>query len=640
MKKLFKATFAIALTSMLLFSCSKAEKTIIPDEDNLLKVTIIAGNPQVDPGTKTEIQGTTPYWSIGDAIGVSDGTTSNNEFTTSIESASSTATFTGHTVSGTLYAYYPYSSNGVGEVSGSTGAKVDIPANQNPTATSFDSSADVMVAKSFVIDPQNTTVSGLRFKRLGAVVKIVLKDNTAKHVLADQHPSVISLQTSGESDVLAGRQIVDMVNQSLGEIYHNGTNKVTANYTSSTHFLINSTNAAYFVVHPRNLAAGTTLTAAINDVNARLGEGFTEENTVAKALSDLRTELVAALTISLDVAGTPTSGYLKTYILSQGISEIGRIDIPKDLVVTSGSLVNGTWTDDTFTEDPEGPDTALKLIIANQEEPVYINTKDLVDYYTAGNGIDIDNTHNTIAIKLDASGEPFLTVGVDGLKLDGVQVAIDKAVNDAKLDGSDGISIASNKVKAVAAKFSASALKNPITVNEDGIKFASLLDCGFFDDITAVVSTAEEINSIDNPSETDVFINGDSALNALTTKKTFKNIEVSNVDANNQIYLYATDNIVVDGMEVTGDKGSTNGYVLYSAKDIEISNLSIANGSTAYNVFEGDQTNQNLEVLNASNVIVDNPSLTHNVFNVYKPQNDAVINNRTIIFVPIFSVVT
>ena len=371
---------------------------------------------------------------------------------------------------------------------------------------------------------------------------------------------------------------------------------------------------------------GKTLTEAINDINNRLGDGFTAEHTVADALEDLRTELVSALKISLTVAGTPTSDYLKTYILSQGINEIGRIDIPKDLVVESGSLVHGTWTDDTFKEDLEGPDTALKLIIANQKEPVYINTKDLVDYYTAGNGINIDNTHNTIALKLDASGEQFLTVGVDGLKLDGVQVAIDKAVNDAKLDGSDGISIASNKVKAVAAKFSANALKNPITVNEDGIKFASLLDCGFFDDITAVVSTAEEINSIKNPSETDVFINGDSALNALTTKKTFKNIEISNVDANNQIYLYATDNIVVDGMEVTGDKGSTNGYVLYSAKDIEISNLSIANGSTAYNVFEGDQTNQNLKVLNASNVMVDNPSLTHNVFNVYKPQNDAVIN--------------
>lgn len=369
-----------------------------------------------------------------------------------------------------------------------------------------------------------------------------------------------------------------------------------------------------------------TLTEAINDINSRLGDGFTAEFTVADALDALRTELIAALTISLDVAGTPTSGFLKTYILSQGSTEIGRIDIPKDLVVTSGSLVHGTWEDDKFTEDPQGPDTALKLVIANQEEPVYINTKDLVDYYTAGDGIEIDNTHNTIALKLDENGEPFLTVGVDGLKLDGVQIAIAQAIEAAKLDGSDGISIASNKVKAVAAKFSASALKNPIEVDEDGIKFASLLDCGFFDDITAVASTAEEINAITDPQDTDVFINGDGALNALTAKKTFKNIEVSDVNANNQIYLYANDNIVVDGMEVTGTKGSTNGYVLYSAKNISISNLSIANGSTAYNVFEGDQTNQNLESLDAQYVTVDNPSLEHNVFNVYKPKNNAVIN--------------
>lgn len=372
----------------------------------------------------------------------------------------------------------------------------------------------------------------------------------------------------------------------------------------------------------------TTLTAAINDINDRIGEGFTAENTVAKALSDLRTELIAALTISLDVAGTPTSGYLKTYIISQGISEIGRIDIPKDLVVTSGSLVHGTWDGDTFTEDQEGPDTALKLVIANQEEPVYINTKDLVDYYTAGDGIDIDNTHNTIALKLDASGEPFLTVGVNGLKLDGVQIAIAQAIEAAKLDGSDGISIVSNKVKAVAAKFSGSALKNPIEVDEDGIKFASLLDCGFFDDITAIVSSAEEINAIQHTEDTDVFINGDGALNALTTKKTFKNIEVSDVSANTQIFLSAEQSIVVDGVEITGTKGSTNGYINYSAPIIEVSNLSIANGSTAYNVFEGDQANQNLEVLDGSDITVDNPSLAHNVFNVYNPQNDAVISIR------------
>ena len=371
---------------------------------------------------------------------------------------------------------------------------------------------------------------------------------------------------------------------------------------------------------------GTTLTAAINDVNARLGKGFTEENTVAKALAELKSELEKKLTITLTTASDP-GDYAKVYELKQGGSLIGTIDIPKDIVTKEGKLVYGKWEGNEFNENTEeihyGDEPAIKLVL-NNDNIIYINAKDLVDVYTAGNGINIEN--NVISIKYNTHSEDFLVVDEDGIRVEGIQAAIDKKADEERLEASDGISIASNKVKAVAAKFSANALKNPITVNEDGIKFASLLDCGFFDDITAVVSTAEEINSIKNPSETDVFINGDSALNALTTKKTFKNIEISNVDANSQIYLYATDNIVVDGMEVTGDKGSTNGYINYSAKDIEISNLSIANGSTAYNVFEGDMTNQNLKVLNASNVMVDNPSLTHNVFNVYNPQNDAVIN--------------
>ena len=375
---------------------------------------------------------------------------------------------------------------------------------------------------------------------------------------------------------------------------------------------------------------GKTLTEAINEINDTLGSGFTTAHTVTEALEELETELTNSLKISLDTAETPTSGYLKTYILSQGVddkkTEIGRIDIPKDLVVESGSLVHGTWEGDTFTEDPEGPDTAIKLVIANQEEPIYINTKDLVDYYTAGNGIEIDNTHNTISIKYNSHSEEFLVVDENGIRVEGIQTAIDNAIENAKLDGSDGISIASNKVKAVAAGYSAPAIKNPIIVDKDGIKFASHLDCGFFDNETVVVSTAEDINAITNPQETDVFINGDDALNALTTRKTFKNIEANDVNANKQIYMYAGGSINVDGMEITGTKGSTNGYVLYSAPEINVSNLSIANGSTAYNVFEGDQNNQNLDKLNAQYITVDNPSLAHNVFNVYKPKDNAVIN--------------
>lgn len=367
-----------------------------------------------------------------------------------------------------------------------------------------------------------------------------------------------------------------------------------------------------------------TLTEAIEEVNAKLGSGFSEEHTVADALAELESELTEKLTISLDVAGEPTSGYLKTYELKQGGELIGKIDIPKDLVVESGSLVHGTWEGDVFTEDPDGPDTAIKLVIANQEDPVYINTKDLVDYYTAGNGIEIDNTHNTISIKYNTNSEEFLVVDEDGIRVEGIQAAIDKKADEERLEASDGISIASNKVKAVAAGYSAPAIKNPITVDKDGIKFANVLDCGFFDKETEVANTAEDINTITDPQNTDVFINGDEALNALAAKKTFKNLEIANVEAAQQVNLAAVESIALDDVEVTGDKGSSNGYFLVDAPKVDVSNITIADGAKPYNVFE--QVGVGTDSFNASNVNVNDVALKHNVFNIYRPNNDAVIN--------------
>ena len=375
---------------------------------------------------------------------------------------------------------------------------------------------------------------------------------------------------------------------------------------------------------------GTTLTDAINDINDRIGSGFTEDYTIADALEELAEELEDALTISLTVAGEPTSGYLKTYILSQGVNEIGRIDIPKDLVVTEGKLVHGVWSGDTFIEDEPGavepgPDTAIKLVIANQEEPVYINTKDLVDYYTAGDGIDIDNTHNTISIKYNAHSEEFLVVDEDGIRVEGVQAAIDKAVNNAELEGSDGISIASNKVKAVAAGYSAPAIKNPISVDKDGIKFASMLDCGFFDDETVIANTAEDIATITNPQDADVFINSDAAFNA-AKNKTFNSIEAANINAASETSLAANESIVLDDVDVTGNKGTSNGFLLLNAPSVEVSNVTVADGAKPYNVFEQTGSGKKLESFSASNIKVDDVALKHNVFNVYNVENDAEIN--------------
>lgn len=257
MKKTIKTFVAIAAAIATLVSCAKEAPSPIEENEELIEITLIAGNPEVQPatGSKTTMVGSTPYWCDGDKIGVSNGTSTNNSFAeNSIPEGetAATATFSGSSVSGTLYAYYPYTSNGVS----SNGAKVDIPVNQSPTASSFDGAADIMLSKSFSVSPANTTVENLQFARLGAIVKIVLTD-TEDTMEGTQHPTTVSMTAASN---LVGRVYIDMVNQTLGELYSGQSTTVTANYTAETKYAINGSNATYLIVYPQTLAAGSTLT--------------------------------------------------------------------------------------------------------------------------------------------------------------------------------------------------------------------------------------------------------------------------------------------------------------------------------------------------------------------------------------------
>ena len=146
--------------------------------------------------------------------------------------------------------------------------------------------------------------------------------------------------------------------------------------------------------------------------------------TVEAALKEVKDRSIVSLSSTTPSDGTSV---LKKYTLYQNREEIGEIDIPKDLVVTSGSVVKGTWSGNVFTEVERGNGTALKLVIANQTEPVYINTLDLVKDHVGGNGILISDT-NEISIKIaDGNEGNFLKLDAGGLKLEGVDAAIKKS---------------------------------------------------------------------------------------------------------------------------------------------------------------------------------------------------------------------
>lgn len=260
---------ALASIAAALISCSKEVATPEVIEQDEIQVSIQAGSPV----TKTMISGSTPYWCDGDAIGVSNQTKDNNkqfnENSIGAGLTAETATFSGSVAAtGTYYAYYPYTNNGVS----TSGAKVDIPSTQHPTLTSFDGTADVMVSKSFTISTtEATTIENLEFARLGAIVKVVLIDNAASYDLSAEQPNSVSI-TAPEN--IVGRVYVDMANQELGELYYGQSKTVTAEYPSAK-FAINGTNGAYFVVYPQTLAAGETLTVSALTDNYEISKDIT-----------------------------------------------------------------------------------------------------------------------------------------------------------------------------------------------------------------------------------------------------------------------------------------------------------------------------------------------------------------------------
>ena len=198
---------------------------------------------------------------------------------------------------------------------------------------------------------------------------------------------------------------------------------------------VTQTNGKIGVEYGRINALNVSVDDSMNrfhsdNVDGALNHLFTSLNEAMGSVGAQIGALSTASTVKLESAAGTEDGVLKVYTIKQGDKEVGKINIPKDLVVTSGSVVKGTWDGNTFTEDVSGSGTstgtALKLVIANQSAPVYINTLDLVKDHTSGNGIAISDT-NEISVKRDTASENFLTVGADGVKLDGVQNAISAA---------------------------------------------------------------------------------------------------------------------------------------------------------------------------------------------------------------------
>jgi len=169
-------------------------------------------------------------------------------------------------------------------------------------------------------------------------------------------------------------------------------------------------------------SADSALSGRLDSLEAISGQSHTHENKavldgITQAKVDAWDAIAGGAAVQLNPNAPVTEGYLKTYEISQGGVSLGKIDIPKDLVVTSGQVV-----------EVDGS-KFLRLTIANQDTPVDIAVADLAHVYTQGNGIEI-SAGDVVSAKV---------VSANGLSLDanGIAMGLADGSNNGAMSSAD-----------------------------------------------------------------------------------------------------------------------------------------------------------------------------------------------------------
>ena len=248
-----------------------------------------------------------------------------------------------------------------------------------------------------------------------------------------------------------------------------------------------------------------------------------------------------------------------TWDKAQGLKLIGKDDaviatIPATDFIKDGMLENATY--DTATHK-------IKLIFNPDSEktPIELNLSDLVDTYEAGNGLELTGNVFSVKKSTEEDSEGFLKVGTDGIKVSGIQDAINKAANKIKEKSTGRVTVTSH-VEADG--------HTTYTIAEDDIAQATVLNgeierakaaelktnqgVGLNDDgshktttghYTATATTiADEISKLDDQ----VFTN---AGNITTYKNTIDNYTIGGAKISTNPVLTGENGVTVSGLAIS-----------------------------------------------------------------------------------------
>ena len=339
---------------------------------------------------------------------------------------------------------------------------------------------------------------------------------------------------------------------------------------------------------------------AIADADGKIGTlndlKTTANDTLVAAINEVHDAIASAETagkVTIAVADGTEDNVLKSYTFSQGGKNIGTINIPKDLVVKSGEVVT----------DPEGQPagTYIKLTIANQTKPLYINVNTLVDVYTAETSatqvqVAISDTNvvsATIVAKSVTNKELSDAVNASlTLANSAIQSVTEGAtngtvsVNDTDVnvhglgtaaftdsDAYDAAGTASNAISALSA--TESGTSNGVTVKVveaagkiTGVEVTAPDFAASYDEKGAAEGVKTELTGTAEDAATKLTLHGLSKKIDGVSSSAIEHVQVNGKDLQ----------IVNKTVNVTVSEGATNGTVSVNGVDVAVKGL----GSAAY----------------------------------------------------------
>lgn len=194
-------------------------------------------------------------------------------------------------------------------------------------------------------------------------------------------------------------------------------------------------------------------TATAPKLNVKLSED--EDNVLELVADGLKVATGSAPVYSIVKDSTATEGFASTYHLTKdGVNTGEAINIPKDYLVKSASIEEVEAVDTPYKGAQIG-DKYIDFVVnayegEGNESHIYLAVNDLVDVYTAGNGITIDGS-NVVSAKVVAGNG--LSVGSDGIAMAAASGSAAGAMSSADYTKLQGIAAGAevNYVKSVAA---------------------------------------------------------------------------------------------------------------------------------------------------------------------------------------------